>query len=210
MRSVTATQRSDWSLRPSAIASYRSTMLRVLTLVAALPLGCGRTHFDDHPIGGAERDGALAVDGITPRPEPAAGCVLHYAMDEDSWTGDVVDSCGLQPGKALAGAAPIDDPQRGRVGGFTGGTSCVTTPDTSDLHMASGLTISAWIKPSCSPESRRLDSSPHAVMWSPGGSISSRSSGVSQQHRAGRRRFAHSRGLPRRRHMVTVRSCRAG
>jgi len=111
-------------------------------LALLIAAGCGRFYFDDrHTDAARPTDAALDTGHAI----PTAGCVLHYEMDEASWAGGVIDSCGAHTGTAQNGASIVDDPTRGRVGSFVGGTSCVTTPDAVDLHMAGGLTISAWI-----------------------------------------------------------------
>ena len=126
------------------------------TLLLTLLIGCGRLSFDSHSNDGSVADaGKDAVADVIPdgnaRAVPAAGCVLHYEMEETSWASGVNDTCGSHLGTAEDGAVAAVDAVRGHVGTFVGGTSCVTTPDAFDLHMKSGLTISAWIKPTMVP-----------------------------------------------------------
>jgi hypothetical protein len=116
---------------------------RAVRLALLFATACGRIGFDEHsPTGDAAGSDAAA--------DPLAGCVMHLAMDETTWSGvpgEVIDSCGMNPGTAVNGAAPADDPVRGRVGMFVGGTSCVEVPDSPSLRATDALTISAWIKP---------------------------------------------------------------
>lgn len=85
-----------------------------------------------------------------PGPDPARGCVLKALMDEASWSASgspVGNSCGGAGGRLTgATAMPITDPTRGRVGSFSG-TACVDFTSTPALHGATGLTMSAWVRP---------------------------------------------------------------
>jgi len=111
--------------------------------------GCGRVGYD--PL---DRD---AADG----PDPLlAGCVVDLRMDEPAWVGspgEVVDWCGGDdPGTATGGATTVADPVRGRVGIFSGGTSCVVIPDRPPLRAADQLTMSAWVYPTALDGSREF------------------------------------------------------
>jgi hypothetical protein len=106
-----------------------------------LASACGRIGFSEHP------PDAAGIDATDP---VLVDCVMHLAMDEDTWSGipgEVRDSCGTNPGTAINGATRGDDPERGRVGMFVGGTSCVDVPDAPALRATDALTVSAWIKP---------------------------------------------------------------
>jgi hypothetical protein len=122
-----------------------------------LATACGRIGFSEHPPDAAGLD---AADPLL------ADCVMHLAMDEDSWSGapgEVRDSCSTNSGTAVGGATRTDDPVRGRVGRFVGGTSCVEVPDAPALRASDVLTVSAWIEPAMlSPDgmgvvSKRVD-----------------------------------------------------
>jgi hypothetical protein len=109
---------------------------------------CGRADFDARLIIDAA---PLAIDTPVDADTVLDGCVLHMRMDEPAWTGspgEVIDSCSTNPGTAVNGATTTDDPIRGRVGMFIGGTSCVEVPDAPSLRMTDALTVSAWVKPS--------------------------------------------------------------
>lgn len=103
-------------------------------VVLALTAGCGSVQ--------APPDGMPADLG--------RGCVLKAQMDEMSWptTGNpVLNSCGGAGGKLTGtGAAPATDAVRNRVGSFSG-NACVDFASTPALHGTTGLTMSAWIKP---------------------------------------------------------------
>ena len=75
---------------------------------------------------------------------------LKAQMDETSWptTGSpVINSCGTSGGRRSgASAMPVSDAIRGRVGSFSG-NACVDFTSTPALHGTTGLTMSAWIKP---------------------------------------------------------------
>jgi hypothetical protein len=107
-------------------------------VILALTAGCGSVQ--------PAADGMPADASI----DLARGCALKAQMDEMSWptTGSpVVNSCGSAGGK-LTGtmAAPATDAVRGRVGSFSG-NACVDFASTPALHGTTGLTMSAWIKP---------------------------------------------------------------
>jgi hypothetical protein len=78
------------------------------------------------------------------------GCVLKAPMDEASWPGTgspVLNSCGGSGGRLTgAGAMPMTDPTRGGVGSFSG-DACVDFTSSPSLHGTTGLTMSAWIRP---------------------------------------------------------------
>jgi len=71
-------------------------------------------------------------------------------MDETSWpaTGNpVLNSCGGAGGHLTgSGAMPAIDGTRNRVGSFSG-TACVDFASTPALHGTTGLTMSAWVRP---------------------------------------------------------------
>jgi len=78
------------------------------------------------------------------------GCVLKAQMDEGAWpaTGNpVINSCGSDTGHLTGtGAMPIVDVTRGHVGSFSG-TACIDFASTAALHGTTGLTLSAWVRP---------------------------------------------------------------
>jgi hypothetical protein len=76
-----------------------------------------------------------------------AGCEVHLAMDESTWSAGLVDSCGGHAATAIDGAVPDLDPERGGVGRFVGGSSCVFIPDAPELRGGSAVTVSAWVRP---------------------------------------------------------------
>lgn len=108
-------------------------------VVLALTAGCGS-------VQNATPDG-MPPDGSI---DLTRGCALKAQMDEASWptTGNpVVNSCGGAGGKLTgSGAAPATDAVRNRVGSFSG-DACVDFASTAALHGTTGLTMSAWIKP---------------------------------------------------------------
>lgn len=97
-----------------------------------------------------------ACGNVTPPPDapPAVdlmrGCAVYARMDEASWpaTGRVVlDACGSHAGSVTGtGATTVVDPTRGRVGSFSM-DACVEIPNAPELHGTTGLTMSAWIRP---------------------------------------------------------------
>ena len=111
-------------------------MNRQLCLLA-LCAGCGSVQSPPPD------DGAVGVD-------LARGCVLKAQLDETSWpaTGDpVVNGCGGAGGHLTgSGAMPAADGVRGRVGSFSG-TACIDFASSPSLHGTTGLTMSAWIRP---------------------------------------------------------------
>src|SRR5512139_2696744 len=77
------------------------------------------------------------------------GCVLKAAMDEASWAapGSAVNACGTGAGSVTGtGATTIVDATRGRVGSFSN-DACLEFASTDALHGTTGLTLSAWIRP---------------------------------------------------------------
>jgi hypothetical protein len=84
------------------------------------------------------------------------GCVLKAQMEEASWANasSVTNSCGgaggtisVTPSSASIGAAPAMDASRNRVGSFSGDATCIDFANTPALHGTTGLTMSAWIRP---------------------------------------------------------------
>lgn len=71
-------------------------------------------------------------------------------MDETAWpaTGTpVLNSCGGAGGHLTGtGAMPAADAVRGRVGAFSG-NACIDFASTPALHGTTGLTMSAWVRP---------------------------------------------------------------
>lgn len=104
-------------------------------LVLAIVAGCGNAQ--------------LPPDG-PPQTDLARGCVLKAQMDETSWAGagrPVQSACGgITGGITGTGATTIADPTRGRVGNFSN-NACVEFASTDALHGSTGLTMSAWIRP---------------------------------------------------------------
>ena len=104
-------------------------------LVVALAAGCGNVQ--------------LAPDA-PPAIDLSRGCVLKALMDETSWVGTarpVTSACGSDTGALTgSGAAPSVDPTRGRVGNFSK-DACIEFASSAALHGATGLTMSAWIRP---------------------------------------------------------------
>lgn len=113
------------------IVGYAPTMQhRLRILVVALAAGCGSV-----------------------RQEPALdrGCGLKAEMDEDAWpaaASPVANACDASnPGRVTGmTAAPTSDATRGKVGAFSG-TACVDFPSASAVHGDTGLTMSAWVRP---------------------------------------------------------------
>ena len=123
--------------------------MRTLAAIWVLAAGCGRIGFESHvdPTGDGARDqvGPSADADLAPL---LVGCQLGLAMNEASWTAGLVDRCGGDNiGVPTGGATPVDDPQRGRVGEFVGGTSCVIVPDAPELRGGSAVTVSSWVRP---------------------------------------------------------------
>jgi hypothetical protein len=106
--------------------------------------------------------GALAACGSVSAPTDGSsadsdlgalrtGCVVMEHMDEASWTttaGDVRDDCGGDNNGTISGSlTTVAGGVRGRAGSFDG-SGCIEIPDAPALHASTGLTISAWVKPS--------------------------------------------------------------
>jgi len=102
---------------------------------------------------------AAAIDAALPDtaaidarsvPDLKKGCVLKATMDEASWAGTgrpVINACGSGGGSVVgAGADTTMDADRGRVGSFSM-EACVDFASTPELHGTTGLTMSAWIRP---------------------------------------------------------------
>ncbi|NVB80623.1 MAG: LamG domain-containing protein [Kofleriaceae bacterium] len=108
-----------------------------------LVAGCGRVGFGEHA------DASASIDSnLTPIPPSLLpGCEVYLAMDEPTWSQGVIDGCGHHPATAIDGASPVSDPERGTVGKFVGGTSCVYIPDAPELRGGSAVTVSAWVRP---------------------------------------------------------------
>src|SRR5512140_1382632 len=112
-------------------------MQRQLLLLAIATAGAGCGNVQSQP------DAPPAID-------LARGCVFKAQMDEASWptTGrPVLDACGNDPGGLTGtGASTIVDPMRGRVGNFSN-NACIEIPASGALHGTTGLTMSAWVRP---------------------------------------------------------------
>lgn len=109
-----------------------------------LAAGCGRVGFEP-----SDASISSSIDAKPDRIPPSlrAGCEVYLAMDEASWSAGLVDGCGTHSPTAIDGAVPGTDPERGAVGKFVGGTSCVYIPDAPELHGGSAVTVSAWVRP---------------------------------------------------------------
>src|SRR5262249_53041334 len=91
---------------------------------------------------------------VTPDAPPAndlmRGCVMKALMDETSWAGSgrpVMNACGMSAGSITGtGATTIVDTTRGRVGSFSN-NACVEFASDATLHGGTGLTMSAWVRP---------------------------------------------------------------
>lgn len=104
-------------------------------LVLAIGAGCGNVK---------------APPDAPPTIDLARGCVMKAKMDEASWGGSgrpVLDACGSNSGAITGvGATTILDSARGRVGDFSS-NACVEFANTDMLHGTTGLTMSAWVRP---------------------------------------------------------------
>lgn len=103
-------------------------------VVLALAAGCGN---------------AEAPPDAPPTVDLMRGCALKAAMDEASWAGPghpVLNSCGSNAGSITGATATTVMSDRGRVGQFSG-NACVDFASADSLHGTTGLTMSAWIKP---------------------------------------------------------------
>jgi hypothetical protein len=100
-------------------------------LALVLVAGCGNVQ--------APPDGPPAID-------LARGCVLRAQMDETAWP-PIGNACGTKGGGLTgSGAKPSVDATRGRVGSFSG-DACVEFANADALHGTTGLTMSAWVRP---------------------------------------------------------------
>jgi Concanavalin A-like lectin/glucanases superfamily len=109
-------------------------MQRPLWLLA-LVAGCGNVQ---------------APPDAPPTIDLSRGCVLKALMDETSWAGSgrpVLDACGSNAGAITGtGATTTVDATRGRVGSFSN-NACVEFASNATLHGGTGLTMSAWVRP---------------------------------------------------------------
>jgi concanavalin A-like lectin/glucanase superfamily protein len=123
-------------------------MHRLLVVVAAAGCGSVAAVPDDASRDAAPPDAATS-DGRA-IPDLKKGCVLKATMDEASWASTgrpVVNACGSGAGSVLGpGADTTNDPDRGRVGSFSM-DACVDFLSTPELHGTTGLTMSAWVRP---------------------------------------------------------------
>jgi hypothetical protein len=120
-----------------------------LLLVVAIAAGCGDV--------GAVPDARMASDGpaapdasdAPPAVDLMRGCVMKALMNEASWLGSgrpVLNACGTSTGVVVGTGPDTIDSDRGRVGSFSG-ESCVDFPSSAELHGTTGLTMSAWVRP---------------------------------------------------------------
>jgi Concanavalin A-like lectin/glucanases superfamily len=104
-------------------------------LLPALGAGCGNVQ---------------APPDSPPMVDLSRGCVLKALMDETSWAGagrPVLSACGMGAGSITGtSASTIVDPERGRVGNLSG-NACVEFANDATLHGTTGLTMSAWVRP---------------------------------------------------------------
>ena len=104
-------------------------------LLLAIAAGCGNVQ---------------ALPDAAPTIDLARGCVLKAQMDETSWAGagrPVQSACGGAAGSITGtGATTIVDGTRGRVGNFSN-DACVEFASSDALHGGTGLTMSAWVRP---------------------------------------------------------------
>jgi hypothetical protein len=104
-------------------------------LVLATAAGCGN---------------AEAPPDAPPTLDLMRGCVMKALMNETSWIGPgnpVLNACGSGAGGVTgSGADAATDAERGAVGNFSG-DACVDFASTDELHGTTGLTMSAWVRP---------------------------------------------------------------
>jgi hypothetical protein len=116
----------------------------VVTLLAAWS-ACGRinvSQVEEQTDAGMSADANRGTSGIL------AGCELYFAMEEDSWTLGVLDSCSANVATVFGTAQiVVDDPVRGRVGEFVGAGNidCIQVPDRASLRGGTAVTMSAWV-----------------------------------------------------------------
>lgn len=93
---------------------------------------------------GETETGAALVEGLRD------GLVLLMPMEEEAWAGilgEVRDASGRQNhGTVTGGATTTIDGRFGRAGVFDG-ASWIEIPDHATLRPSTGLTISAWVRP---------------------------------------------------------------
>ena len=119
--------------------------MRWLLGIAACSLGCGQVGLDTRTDGVAPADAVPSTDAP---PAILRDCGVYLRMDEADWAGGAaIDSCGGPAGIVTGGAAVVDDPTRGRVGAFPGGTACVQFADGPSNRPGMALTLSAWVFP---------------------------------------------------------------
>lgn len=122
-----------------------SLVIAGLVWLAACHYEGGRFVADDPDAPPSTSDGSpdeMAGDPLM------AGCEGLWKMDEATWTGGVIDSCGGDDNGVPSGNALLeDDPLRGRVARTSDG--CITVPDSPRMRPGAAFTLSAWIKPNC-------------------------------------------------------------
>src|SRR5438132_8565246 len=87
-----------------------------------------------------------ALELMEERTVPTAGLVAAYNFDEGSGT-ILHDLSGTGNDGSLANAAWSSAGNYGGALSFNGSTSLVTIGDSSSLHLTSGMTLEAWVKP---------------------------------------------------------------
>jgi hypothetical protein len=99
--------------------------------------------------------GAVACQELTPDPgersaiaqgELVSGLVAAYGFEEGGGA-TTADSSGNSLTGSLAGAAWVATGKFGKALSFNGSSSLVSIPDASVLDLTTGMTLSAWIKP---------------------------------------------------------------
>ncbi|WP_433497692.1 LamG-like jellyroll fold domain-containing protein [Sphaerimonospora sp. CA-214678] len=83
----------------------------------------------------------------TPSPSPAPGLVAAYGMEEGAGT-VVADASGQNNTGTASDTTWVAGGRHGRALSFNGTSSWVTVNDAPSLRLSTGMTLSAWVKPS--------------------------------------------------------------
>ncbi len=134
---------------PATVTYNSGTNVATLTPSAALAFSTTYTARVDTTI--KANDGIALAAPVTwtlttSAPPPGTGLVAAYGFNEGTGT-TVADSSGNNNNGTLSNATWATAGKFGKALSFNGTTAFVSIPDSTSLHLTSGMTLEAWVDP---------------------------------------------------------------
>ena len=141
----------DGSLVPATVAYNSGTNVATLTPSAALAFSTTYTARVDTTVKAA--DGFALAAPVTwtmttsaAPPPPGSSLVAAYGFNEGAGT-TVADSSGNNNNGTLSNATWATAGKFGKALSFNGTNAFVSIPDSTSLHLTTGMTLEAWVNP---------------------------------------------------------------